>query len=308
MQNRIYFSEKYKNHQMKKILVTTDFSESASNAVKYATGLAVALDADLTLLHIYQQPVPLSEIPVIIDREKDIQKMEDALIQLCNELKAKTSRVIDIHYAILYEPFFTALSEYCDKIQPYLVVMGSQGSTAAERLLIGGHTVHTMKHLRWPVLTVPPDACFNGISKIGLACDLHDVPAMVPAQKLNKLTDDLHAELHVLNIGKPGTYDTELLPGSEALSRLRGKVKPTFHFLTGRDTDRGIIEFADKIHINLLVVLPREHGYLHRIFHSSHTQYFVLHSHVPVLALQQAVGTATPGTTEENRIGNTDRM
>ena len=293
---------------MKKIIVTTDFSEAATNAVLYATDLAVTLDADLTLLHVYHQPVPVSEIPVIIDRDKEMQKIGNELTRLENELKAKTSRVIDIHYVILDEPFFVALSGYCNKVQPYLVVMGSQGTTAAERLLIGGHTVHTMKHLQWPVLTVPPDASFNGIYKIGLACDLHDVPELVPAEKLNKLIDDLKAEFHVLNIGKPRVYDSELLPGSEALSRLRGHVKPKFHFLTGNDTGKSIVEFADKINIDLLVILPREHGFIHEVFQKSHTKYFVLHSQVPVLALHQIKKAATTEPSAESRIDTSDIM
>lgn len=293
---------------MKKIIVTTDFSESATNAVLYATDLAVALDADLTLLHIYKQPVAISEIPVIIDRNQEIQKIEKELTDLKNELNKRANRVIDIHYSILNEPFDTSLASYCKKVQPYMVVMGSQGTTAAERLLLGGHTVHTMQHLQWPVLTVPPDAVYRGIYKIGLACDLHDVPETVPAEKLNKLTDDLKAELHVLNIGKPNVYDTELLPGSEALTRLRGNAKPKFHFITGENTGSGIVEFADKIHIDLLVVLPHEHGFIHEILHSNHTKYFVLHSHVPVLALHQIKSLPSLRDRKESEVDISDIM
>jgi nucleotide-binding universal stress UspA family protein len=272
---------------MKKIIVATDFSETATNALMYATDMAVMLDSDILIVHVYQPSISFIEIALFRDREKDLQKIEKELEDLKYMLLKRVSRVIDIHYHISEGLFYPELSDICDQVQPYMVVLGSQGSSASERLLLGSNAVHAMKHLQWPILTVPKDARFNAVKKIGLACDLHDVASLIPAEKLNKLVLDLKAELHVLNIGKAGSYDPELVRGSEIMTEITANIKPEFHFLTGDDTEAGIIEFAGKLKVDLLIILPRKHGLIQRMVHRDHTSYFVLHSQVPVLALHQ---------------------
>lgn len=88
-------------------------------------------------------------------------------------------------------------------------------------LLTGGSiAIHTMKHLAWPVITVPAGAVFNNIRKIGLACDLTDVAKTVPVEEIDLLVHDFNAELHVLNIGKESAYD----PDAVFVSGLVGKM------------------------------------------------------------------------------------
>ena len=55
---------------MKTILVATDFSPAAFNAVNYAADMAIAIKADLLLLHVYQIPVGYSEIPIVMNQDE----------------------------------------------------------------------------------------------------------------------------------------------------------------------------------------------------------------------------------------------
>lgn len=277
----------FKINNMKTIIAATDFSVSASNAARYAAEMAVAIHADLLLLHLYQLPLPVSEIPVVTDPDEDIRKADEALASLQEELIKRTSGKIRIDTKTEVNTFFGGLKSACDKLKPYAVVLGSQGTTAAERLLLGGHTVYAMKHLEWPLITVPKDAVFKGIKRIGLACDLHNVPEVVPVDELVSLVNDFGAELHVLNTGRQGKYDPKLVFQSSTLSKLTGEIEPQFHFLTADDTDKAIIEFANKEKIDLLIILPRRHTLLHNLTHRSNTKLFVLHSFVPVAALHK---------------------
>ena len=51
---------------MKKILIPTDFSETSKNALKYGADLAVALGAQIDILHVFQIPVSVSDSYVYI--------------------------------------------------------------------------------------------------------------------------------------------------------------------------------------------------------------------------------------------------
>ena len=54
---------------MKKIIIATDFSPASENAIAYGTEMALAIKADLILLHVYQPPVVVFDVPIIIDDE-----------------------------------------------------------------------------------------------------------------------------------------------------------------------------------------------------------------------------------------------
>ena len=162
--------------------------------------------------------------------------------------------------------------------------MGSQGTTAAERLFFGGHTVYAMKHLMWPLITVPPGATFSSVKKIGLACDFDKVVDTIPIDEIKMLVNDFNAELHVLNTGKKEVFDPEIVFESGMLQEMLRPSKTHCNFIINPDTDEGILDFVEKNNIDLLIVLPKRHGLLDKLIHKSHTKQLVLRSHVPVMA------------------------
>ena len=272
---------------MKIILVATDFSPAALNAVNYAAEMALAINADILLLHVYQIPVVYLEVPVIVDEEGLMQEAEKNINKIKKQLIGKTGGKLNIQTEVRTGVFFQDLRTVCERINPYTVVMGSQGTTASERLFFGSHAVYAMKHLMWSLITVPIEATFSSVKKIGLACDFNKVVSTTPVDEIKMLVKDFHAELHILNTGKKEGFKPELIFESGLLQEMLATLKPNYHFITNQNTDEGIMEFAEKNHIDLLVVLPKRHGLLDKLIHKSHTKQFVLHSHVPVMALHQ---------------------
>ena len=51
---------------MKTIIVPTDFSPIATNAMNFAADMAVNINASLMLLHVYQVPVSMPDVPVVL--------------------------------------------------------------------------------------------------------------------------------------------------------------------------------------------------------------------------------------------------
>ncbi len=270
---------------MKTILVPTDFSPAALNAARYAVNMAKAIYADIFLLHVYQIPMSYTEIPLPMTEQDMIQGAENKMNNLKEELTALAMGRIDFEAEVTTGIFFPELEAMCRRLSPYAVIMGSQGTTAADRFFFGGHAVYAMKHLMWPLITVPPKARFSSIKKIGLTCDFERMVDTLPAEEIVTLVNDFGAELHVLNTGKKEKFDPELIFSSELLERMLKPVKPEYHFISSRNTDDGIIDFADDNRINLLILLPKRHSLIEKLIHRSHTRDLVLHSHVPVMAL-----------------------
>jgi nucleotide-binding universal stress UspA family protein len=271
----------------KTILVATDFSSTAFNAACYAADMAVSISADILLVHIYHLPVAFSEVPPAISEEEIRLGAEMGITNLKNEMIRRTDNSITVMTEIKYGSFSEQLETICNRIQPYAVILGSQGTTATERFLFGSHAVHAMKYLEWPLITIPPKTTFSSIKKIGLACDFENVLDTVPSEEIKTLVNDFNAKLHVLNISKTMETKSEIIAESAVLQELLGSLKPEYHFMASADINEGIMDFAETNHIDLLIVIPRSHRFIDKLMHRSHTKQFVLHSPVPVVAIHE---------------------
>ncbi|NLU90504.1 universal stress protein [Chitinophaga sp. Ak27] len=271
---------------METILVGTDFSRAAFNAACYAVDMALAMNKEVLLLNIYTIPVSYGEVPMMINEEELVQDMENELKKLKEQLLLRTNNKVPIKTLERIGMFFIELDTVCGQVKPYVVVLGSQGSTAAERLILGGHTVYAMKHLNWPLIAVPPGAHFSGVKKIGLACDFSHVAETVPANKIKAFTKDLHAELHILNIAKQQDKKPEIAGESEALHQMLASANPHYHYIVQQHTDQSIIDTAVTNGIDLLIVVPKHHDLLHVLTHKSHTSQLTMHAKIPLMALQ----------------------
>jgi nucleotide-binding universal stress UspA family protein len=270
---------------MKTLLVATDLSSAASNAAKYAAEMALAIKADILLLNVYQLPVVFTEIPVALDLDEMIDAAEKEMVELKTMLTTHCDGKVNIETKVVSGEFFQQLETVCEQISPYAVLMGSQGKTAAEHFLFGRHTVYAMRHLKWPLITVPPGAKFSSIKRIALACDYDKVTDTVPVDEVKSLVNQFNAEMHLINVGKRDDFNPEIIFQSGILHEKLKALKPINHFLSNEDTDEGIIEFVEKNRIDLLLVVPKRHGLLGAMMHKSHAKQLILHSHVPVMVL-----------------------
>lgn len=269
----------------KTIVVATDFSTSARNAACYAADLAAAIKADILLVHIYTIPVAYGEVAVAISDEDIRQDTEESIHTLRDELDRRSGFGVNIETEIEFGTFYNGLAEICEKVQPFLVILGSQGKTAAERFLFGSHAVYAMKHLAWPTISVPPTASFTSIKKIGLACDLSEVLDKAAISKLTRLVSDLKAELHILYTAKTRVFSAKAIFESGLIKDWFKPFNPEIEFIAGEDIDEGILEFVKNSHIDLVVIIPMHHTLIDKLTHKSHTKQFVLHSPVPVMAI-----------------------
>ncbi len=277
----------YKIYFMKKIIIATDFSPAADNAVEYGTDMALAVNADILLLHVYQPPVVIRNVPLIVDVESIKKSAEKKITQLKDRLRIKVNNKIKINTEERMGTFFHELKTVCERINPYAVVMGSQGTTASDRLFFGSQTIQAMKNLEWPLITVPPSVTFSSIKKIGLACDLDKEIDDALIYEIKTLVNDFNAELHIINAGKKMQFKPGIVFKSIKLEKQLSPVKPKYHFITADNTDEGIIDYAEMYDIDLLITLPKSRSLLELLIQKRVSKKLILRSHIPVISLHQ---------------------
>jgi nucleotide-binding universal stress UspA family protein len=275
---------------MKTIIAATDFSPNSENAVYYAADMAIVLGAELHLLHVYSVPIPVSEVPIPVVDAKEIEEdATDQLVKLSNKLLARANGKLFVQTELRSGNITWEIEEYCRQIHPYAVVMGAETNGPVERMLFGGKTLSAISKLDWPVLVIPEGVSFKALKKIGLACDFRKVIDTIPVNEITDLINEFNAELHVLHVSMDSSdeFAAETVTESGWLQEILEDLHPKYHFIQDENTDTAIARFADQNNIDLLIVVPKKHGILNRIFEHSHSKNLVLHSHVPVLSIHE---------------------
>ena len=140
------------------ILVATDFSGAADSAVAYACDLAVTRGATLHVLHVIENPFPVVAqanmywVPPPHYLEDLDEQLRRRLTSLLTDEQRRQTRAV----------FETRLGSAAEEILEYirihgqidLVVMGSSGSGAMSRLLLGSVAETIVRLAPCPVLTV----------------------------------------------------------------------------------------------------------------------------------------------------------
>ena len=277
---------------MKTIIVPTDFSPAAINAMHYALNMArVISDASIILLHVYQMPVSYnnSDIPLPLMDIGELEKINEERLQELKALAERTSSgALQIYAEVKLGDLTDELEIICTATQPFAIVMGTRDSGFVERLLVGSTTLSVIRRLTWPVLVVPPGAIFKGIQKIGFACDFKKVIETTPAAYIKEWVKTFDATMSILNVeDKKNVATDNTKERSPLLHALLEETQPQYFFIDDPDVEKGLSEFAENNNIDLLVVIPRKHRLLDSLFQKSHTKELAFHSHIPILAIHE---------------------
>ncbi len=272
---------------MKNIIVPIDFSATAENAASYAFELATFYHADLHFYHAYEVYPPLSEYAYLAS----VQEMQSATDfemekfkeKIASKYSAKTN-IITIAEGV---NLLSGLNDYCNNVKPDLVVMGLSGKSAFTKLIVGSNTIQVVQHLSYPILVVPPKANFIPIRKLGFACDYNAVIASTPVGPIKKLVKDFNAELHILNVEASPNVPAKKIEESAYLAEFFNSLMPEYHTIQSSDITEGINYFADLTKVDWIVVIPKKHNLIDKLFKRSQTKELLYHTSVPILCIHE---------------------
>jgi nucleotide-binding universal stress UspA family protein len=281
----------YKHSIMKTLVVPTDFSPASINAVNYAADMALAIKADLHLVHMYQLPVSVAETPLPLQSIDELKEgAESRLKGLAEDLQHITSGKLNITSEARFGLVVDELDELCNELNPFAIIMGTTSTSGIERMLFGNMTIAAAKNLTYPVICIPKGTEYGkGIHKIGLATDLEEVEETIPFEMISNFVKEFDAELHVLNIETVHREEpvAEALEQTAILGTAIRELNPQFHFISGDDIEGSIEEFSEKHNLDLIIMVPRKHGITDKLFSKSSTKRLLRESHIPVMAVHE---------------------
>jgi nucleotide-binding universal stress UspA family protein len=257
---------------MRSIIVPVDFTASAGNAAHYAADLALAMQADIHLLHVFEVPVIPAEAPVGCVFDEMEKNARDLLDSLSADLRYRTKKQVTVTTVLETGSPVLRTREFCKRIKPILVVMGTPG----------------IRDLPCPVLVVPPEATFGAIRKIAIACDLTEIQRGMPVSLtfLKDLKDTFACHFEVINVtteksSRAENADFELYEWKESMQG----IVPELHFIKASTIDEGILSYLVDHDVDWLMVFPKHHGLLE--FHHSQSKKILSHCRVPVISVHE---------------------
>lgn len=269
---------------MKTIVVTTDFSEEAENAVEYAGAFASQLGAKVILFNSFALPVHAANARLSSD---SVHKLE---VHNREMLKLRASGLTE-SYGIEadFDSGFVVtvnegLDELMEKHQADLVVMGMAAKSVAQDLF-GNTTTSVIAKLKYPVIAVPRGCRFNGISKILFACEHYAELPQDALQKIGFLASRLNAIIEIFHVEDPGKQEDVRSPeGAQPNGGLNGVV----HYFKDVRSDQVIDAIETEmrnIDADLLIMIPKKYGFWESLVHRSKTRMMASNNKVPLLSV-----------------------
>jgi len=265
----------------KTILVPTDFTDRANNALDQAIHLAEKTTSKLVIYHFYHRP--------IVDRDADC-----ALAELEEKIEFKFQNLLRVLPDLKHVPyeFKKVIGTTVEKITGRvntggvdMLVMATKGAKGLNEIW-GTKTAKIVKMIQKPVFVIPDNTSLKNLNKVALACD-YSLKTNYDA--LTTLTDlaeylDFSIDVVTLNREEKTMTKTEHKHRNQMIE-LMGNVKASFNFTQHPHIDKGIMAYAKENDIDAVVILSKNYSFIESLFHESLTDKMVFNSPIPLMVI-----------------------
>jgi len=288
------------NESVQKILVPIDFSDYSINACRYAIGLAEKLNAEIKLMHVYYNPVvnsmPLTDTyyyQVNMDeiiREIEIRAKEN-MVKFYTDLKEKIEKDgiqgVKIDYALVRGIASEEIIAESVQYKPEVIIIGTRGQGERENDLIGSVTAKIIEDTKVPVLVIPEDSLYQGISTINImyATDFDDSDYHA-LKKLISIMSPFNFRLFCVHIGTPDSTVWDKVK----MDSLHDKLKEHYNdyeiecrIIEDKDFLKGMQEFIREKYIDIISMVTHKRSLLSKILNPSLARKVLFHTNIPFL-------------------------
>ena len=272
---------------MKRILVPTDFSPQAENALKVAAQMASKYDSEIYLLHSMEMPLHLAN-------SGDSGSLPEALyfIKLAEQrfseiLERPYLENIKIQQAIGHGEIYDDIGETVKNNDIDLVVMGSHGANGFKEMFIGSNTEKVVRTSNIPVLVIKNEHTKFSVEDFVFATDFSE-ECRPPFEEAQRFARSVGAKIHLLYINTPGDFTTT----ADAEAMMKNFIKGlgaenyTLNIYNDASVEKGILNFAKNTKAQLIGMSTHGRKGLSHFFNGSISEDLVNHANMPVITFK----------------------
>ena len=271
------------------VLIPTDYSKNATNAILYALQLTKNVPCKFVFFHSEVFPVTTPpEAPLMIpemNKEMITKQLEKYTGNLFNSLRMQVNPK-RVSYQVARG--FSASEQILEaqaRSAADLIIMGARGVTTMKKILFGTTTADVIARATVPVIAVPESYRYTPLKKMLHASDLKNLRSelglTLPLAKI------FNATLEVAHITDASLPDAKLIRQAQDIIKRRSykKLKLYVEAITfGQTIAKDIKLLTTRHHPDMLVMFRHKHNWLGRLFFTSRTENLVYETSIPMVA------------------------
>lgn len=273
---------------MKRILVPTDFSEEAENALHVAAQLARKYDAEIYLLHLLE--LPLTQIDAFSahsDLPEAMFFMKLAHKRFEEVMDKEWLQGITVHETVEFHQSFTSLVDTCKEKNIDMIVMGSHGVSGLKEMFIGSNTEKVVRTSHVPVLVIKKSHDEFDINDLVFASDFKKDNKETYKQAA-KLAESFDAKMHLVLVNTPNNFSTtakaeKMIEDFTAGHHFRNY---TVNIYNDESVEQGILNFSKSIDADLIGISTHGRQGIAHFLNGSISEDLVNHANRPVITFK----------------------
>jgi len=278
----------------KRILLPTDFSKNALNAIRYALELYRPMDCDFYFMNVYHvDGYALDNMMMVPEPgetafESARVRSEEGLENLMEQLRIHPDNPKHTYHTIsTFNSLLEAINDTIAKKDIDIVVMGTKGSTGSRTVIYGTNTINIMEKVKvCPVLAVPENVRFSAPKEVVFPTDFKSVYKHKELVYLMEIGKIHQAFIRVLYIDDGDGLNTKQKENKELLKTILGNSDHSFHTLTDVKVQEGINTFIESRDSDMIAFINRKHHFFGSIFSKPLVKELGYHSQIPILVLR----------------------
>lgn len=277
---------------MLKLLIPTDFSDTADNAFRFALHFTDRYKAELIVLHVYEPPqvkpmtLPYNVEEAFQDIELNSFENNEDYIPHLQEIAEKEGKShVLMSHILLKGDVRSMIKETIINENVDLLLMGTQGSGIIKRFFFGSQTIYMMEHSIVPVLTIPPNIDpTEELHRMVLTTTFSDWDYLA-MEWLIKLNEKLKLELYTVYIIRDNS--PVKFKEIEKWNRYYEPQGITCVVKENPDFLMGLNQFRDEENINVVAMLTHPSTFIREIFNKNLAKEVVHTKTTAVLAIPE---------------------
>ncbi len=276
---------------MKKVLLPTDFSENAYNAIRYAVQLFKETETQFYLVHAYIPPVYQTEYLLQspaqfglgdIIRENAVEKCEAVKTRIEKEFDNPKHRFI---IKVAFNNLVDELLETQENEKADLIIMGTQGATGAKEILFGTNTTQVIRNATCPVIAVPSEFKYTQPKYILFPTDYEIDYEKGQLRQLVDISENHGSSIDVIHVSSGYDLSEDQLRNKQKLEGILATGHPFFNDLPDQGVIEAINQFKSKKEMDLLVMIRNKHSFFERLFIEPVIKKIGFHIDIPFMVL-----------------------
>lgn len=252
---------------MKQILVATDFSESAANAMQYAMELARILHREVCVIHAIHPTEGINNSTYNAIFIEDYYNNKREALRAWAAKFTEQEVYKDIPVLTLCNVGFlkNVITGYIKANQVEFLVMGITGSTGISGI-VGSNASMMVSRVKIPTLFIPKESRFSNLPMITLATDYETRLSAEDVNALNELVKAFESQTMQVLYVEQKSVTVHRETHENKLKELIKSARLQFNYLTNNSALNGIMAFVETHQTDMLCLVKHHHNLVYRLF------------------------------------------